>query len=340
VTGAAPRRPGAAQRPVLFVTGWVPPDRAPALAALAERVPLVVATFGGRVHHATAGTGRAAVTQRGVHALAASGRFAAVVAGTAGRAALPAAWLGARRAGVPFVLWSALWAPLRTPAHVAAEPLLRAIHRDAACVVGYGTHVVAHARRLGARRTAVAPQAVDGAFWGAPADPPAGRDGTILFVGRDVPEKGLAVLRAAAARAGLAGRLRAVTGGAGPEELRNLYRSADVLVVPSLPTRRFREPWGLVANEAMHARTPVIATDAVGAAAGGLVRHGRNGLVVPAGDAGALAAALARLDGDPDLRERLGAAAARDVAPFTHDAWAAAFAAVLTATLDDRRKDP
>ena len=44
------------------------------------------------------------------------------------------------------------------------------------------------------------------------------------------------------------------------------------------PRRHFREPWGLVANEAMNQGTPVIATDAVGAAAGGLVRHERNGL--------------------------------------------------------------
>ena len=50
------------------------------------------------------------------------------------------------------------------------------------------------------------------------------------------------------------------------------------------------EPWGLVVNEAMNQATAIIASDAVGAAAGGLVRDGRNGLIVPAGDAGALAA--------------------------------------------------
>ena len=69
--------------------------------------------------------------------------------------------------------------------------------------------------------------------------------------------------------------------------------------MPSIATRTFREPWGLVANEAMHAGLPVIATDAVGAAAGGLVRHERNGLVVPAGDASALAGAIERLRNRP-----------------------------------------
>ena len=73
----------------------------------------------------------------------------AVVCGTAGRRALPAAYLGARRARVPFVLWSALWHEPRTPAHLAARPLMRHIHRRADAVVTYGPHVSAHARRLG-----------------------------------------------------------------------------------------------------------------------------------------------------------------------------------------------
>ena len=89
-----------------------------------------------------------------------------------------------------------------------------------------------------------------------------------------------------------------------PEQVRNFLAAADVLVIPSLRTRSFREPWGLVANEAMNQSTPIIATDEVGAVAGGLVRHERNGLVVPAGDARRWPAALRRLHDD--------AAAARD----------------------------
>ena len=91
----------------------------------------------------------------------------------------------------------------------------------------------------------------------------------------------------------------------------------------AIATREFREPWGLVANEAMHQRLPVIATTAVGAAAGGLVRHERNGLVVPSGDAAALAGALRTLRAEPALRERLGTQARHDAAAFTFDAWAA-----------------
>ena len=98
---------------------------------------------------------------------------------------------------------------------------------------------------------------------------------------------------------------------AAPARLREIYAACDVLVVPSISTRTFREPWGLVVNEAMNRGLPVIASDAVGAAAGGLVRDGENGIIVPEADTGALARAISRLEADGALRERMGAAAAR-----------------------------
>ena len=123
------------------------------------------------------------------------------------------------------------------------------------------------------------------------------------------------------AQAGATGTAR-VDGPASALEVRNFYGGADVLVVPSIPTRTFREPWGLVANEAMNQGLPVIATNAVGAAAGRLVRHERNGLIVPAGDARALAGAIRRLHDDPGLRARLGAQGREDVRAHTAEAWA------------------
>jgi glycosyltransferase involved in cell wall biosynthesis len=343
-------------RPVLFVTNLVPPDRAGAFAALHARAPIELALFGGRSHHATGGVDDPGVphrhvTQREVHALAASGRYRAVVAGTAGRTALPAAWLGARRARVPFVLWSALWAELRTPAHVLARPLMAAIYRDAAAVVAYGPHVAAFAREHGARHVEIAPQAVDNAFWASPSPAPERpAPFTVLFVGRPAREKGvpelLAAWRAAAldpARAALvlagdgleaAGGtpgVRAV-GAVQAAKLRNFYAGADVLAIPSIPSPRFVEPWGLVANEAMNQHCAVIATDAVGAAAGGLVRDGQTGLVVPAGDPAALAAAIRRLDGDRALCRRLAAEGAEAVRAYTYEAWADGFTAALDGT--------
>jgi glycosyltransferase involved in cell wall biosynthesis len=344
-------------RPVLFVTNLVPPDRVGAFAALHERVGIELALFGGRSHHATGGVEDPGVphrhvAQRDVHALAASGGYRAAVAGTAGRAALPAAWLGARRARVPFVLWSALWAELRTPAHLAARPLMAAIYRSAHAVVAYGPHVAAFARRHGARRVEIAPQAVDNGFWSAPASAPERRAPfTCLFVGRPAREKGVAELLMAWRLTGLAppaGTLVLagpghdpavattpgvqVVGALQPENLRNFYAGAGVVAIPSIPSPRFVEPWGLVANEAMNQHCAVIATDAVGAAAGGLVRHEHTGLVVPAGDPAALAEAIRRLHDDPPLRERLGGAGAEAVAAYTYEAWADGFAAALRGT--------
>jgi glycosyltransferase involved in cell wall biosynthesis len=96
-------------------------------------------------------------------------------------------------------------------------------------------------------------------------------------------------------------------------------------VIPSITTALDREPWGVVVNEAMHSGVPVIATDAVGAAAGGLVVDGRNGLVVPERDPTALADAMLRLIRDPELATRMGEAARRDVAAFNYPRMAQAF---------------
>jgi glycosyltransferase involved in cell wall biosynthesis len=103
------------------------------------------------------------------------------------------------------------------------------------------------------------------------------------------------------------------------------------VTLPSIPTPRFREPWGLVCNEALHQATPVVATDAVGAVAGGLVRDGETGLVVPAGDAAALASAITRLLDDAALRERLGTAGRTALAGHTHELQADAFGRALAA---------
>ncbi len=337
---------------VLLVTNHVPPERAGAFAALHARVGIELALFGGRSTHATAGVGDPGVphrhaSAREVYALAASGRYDAVIAGTAGRAALPAAYAGARRGRVPFVLWTALWAPLTSPALLPSVPLLAHLYRNADAVVTYGEHVSAYVRARGARDVFVAPQAVDNAWWSAPAGE---RDSPFLavFVGRGAREKGIAVLAEAWRLGGrdstlvLVGPERAPLGEAvgpqPPDVVRNFYARAGVVLIPSIPTPDFREPWGLVANEAMNQAVPIIASDAVGAAAGGLVRDERNGLVVPAGDAAALAAAITRVRDDSVLRDTLGANARRDVAAFTFESFASGFETALRAA-SDRRKD-
>jgi glycosyltransferase involved in cell wall biosynthesis len=327
---------------------------------LHERENVVFALFGGRTHHAAAEPSDDApilpfphrhVRQREVGALAASNEFRAVVCGTAGRVALPGAYAGARRAALPFVLWTSLWAQPRSLAGLAGALPLRRIYRGADAVATYGPHVSAYVTARGARNVFEAPQAVDNEFWSTEVPGTRFAQFQAVFTGRLHREKGLSALVEAwqdadldaesatlvlvgpgpeRARAGATRTMRFL-GSSTPVEVRNFYGGADVVVVPSIPTRTFREPWGLVVNEAMNQGLPVIATDAVGAVAGGLVRHERNGLVVPAGDAGALARAIRRLHDDPGLRARLGTQGREDVRAYTAEAWAEGIGSALQA---------
>jgi glycosyltransferase involved in cell wall biosynthesis len=344
-------RGGAALTPVLFVTNYAPPFRVPSFAALHEREDVVFALVGGALRHGGGAGARAGPfpalrpPERAVARLAASGRFRAVIAGLSGRIALPGAYAGARAAGVPFVLWATIWRHPRTLAHVLSYVPLRHIYRRADAIATYGPHVSAYVRRAGARGPVFeAPQAADVAFWSASATAPRRQAPfQVMFAGRLELEKGVDVLLEAWRTAGLEGALvlcgsgplrpaGAVAPGAlDPGELRNYYAGSDVVVVPSIPARDFLEPWGMVVNEAFHQGVPVIASTAVGAVAGGLVAHERTGLVVPAGDAAALAGALRRVHADPDLRARLGAAAREAVAAYTPQAWAAGMSRALAA---------
>jgi glycosyltransferase involved in cell wall biosynthesis len=355
-------------RPVLFVTGHASADRVGALARLHEREGIELALFGGRSKHGgevfegEMPFPHRSVRPRELARLAASGAYRAVVCPTGGRVAPLATWAGARRARVPLILWASLWAHPRSGAHLLSYLPLRRLYRSADAVVTYGPHVSSYVLARGARNVHVAAQSVDNAFWSAPdvAPPeqppwPARASVRFLFVGRDAPEKGIGVLVRAWRRAGLrppaaalalAGvepdRPEAAAGNAADESgivelgrlsaraLRDAYAASDALVLPSLRTRTFREPWGLVVNEAMNRSLPVIASDEVGAVAGGLVRDGVNGLVVPAGDDHALAQALRRLADDPALRARLGEQGASDVAAYSDEAWADGFSGALS----------
>jgi len=71
------------------------------------------------------------------------------------------------------------------------------------------------------------------------------------------------------------------------------------------------EPFGMVVLEGMLYGLPIVASDLGGPAE--ILESGRTGLLVPACDAEALAAALLRLVESAGLRHRLGRAAWREV---------------------------
>jgi len=85
------------------------------------------------------------------------------------------------------------------------------------------------------------------------------------------------------------------------EQVGGFYEAIDALLLPSV-----NEGTPVSVIEALAARRPAVATRVGGIP--DVVRDGVDGFLVDAGDADALAARLAELAADPELRERMGAA--------------------------------
>jgi phosphatidylinositol alpha-mannosyltransferase len=165
----------------------------------------------------------------------------------------------------------------------------------------------------------------------------------IVFVGQPVQRKGLPVLLHAfgALREQIPAELVLV--GPTSDELQRMMLSlrgvhalgklddeakrrelerADMLCAPALGGESF----GMVLTEAFAAGTPVVASDIAGYRE--VVHNGVDGVLVPAGDARALADALHDLWAHPERRAQMGRAAAAGVRRF---AWPQVAAEVLDA---------
>ena len=156
------------------------------------------------------------------------------------------------------------------------------------------------------------------------------QDGTpnVLFVGRHEPRKGLLDLLKAhrmLRKTGTESRLLVV--GSGPQEREarryvatrslqgveflgrvsdaekaQLFRTADVFASPATGGESF----GIVLLEAMAAGAPIVCSDIHGYK--GVVRRGREGLLVPPRQPRELAVAIDRLLRDPSMRDQMSAA--------------------------------
>jgi len=228
----------------------------------------------------------------------------------------------------------------------AGGPYVRFLYNravDAVIAISEGVRTALIRVGVRAERIRVVPSGIDAR---ALAAPPAARaavrrewglgddEVAVVALGALEVRKGHAVLLAAAAGlASAAPRLRYVFCGEGRQakalagaaaaldgaarlvgfrrDVAACLAAADIVALPSL-----QEGLGVAALEAMAAGRPVVASRVGGLAEA--VVHEETGLLVPPGDPTALAAALARLARDPDLRARLGAAGhARVLARYT-----------------------
>jgi glycosyltransferase involved in cell wall biosynthesis len=149
--------------------------------------------------------------------------------------------------------------------------------------------------------------------------------GARCLIAGEGPER--EALEARADRLGLGERVRFLGRRSDPARL---LAACDIFVLPSR-----REGLGVAALEAMAAGRPVVASRIGGLA--DAVGEGCAGILVEPGDVADLARALARLFGDRDARERLGAAGPPRVAASFHpEGMCAAYEKLYREVLDGR----
>lgn len=157
----------------------------------------------------------------------------------------------------------------------------------------------------------------------------AGHDARLVIAGED-DAGGTGYRRVIEARIAELGLDDAVTllGAVSEGEVRRHLLEAHVFALAS-----WHEPLGVALMEAMSCEVPTIGTAAGGVAE--LIRDGQDGILVPPRDPPAMADAILRLAGDPDLARRLGQAGReRIVSGFGAEAGAETLIRLVAETRD------
>jgi len=257
------------------------------------------------------------------------------------------------------VLWSESTALDGRHSSYLRTRVKRMVVAMSAATVVPGVAALDYAKALGARRVAVARNAV-----ALPQErsieelASAGRDTlTALYIGRLSHEKGVDVLLQAWSNVQRRIKAQLVIVGSGPEEaaLRHMeknlelkdvrwipflppseldrwYRSADVLVLPSRS-----EPWGFVINEAMGEGLPVIASDVCGASRD-LITDGVTGWMVAPDEHEVLANRIVEALSDGPRRAEVARAAKALIAEYTPDSWASSMANLVESLVVSRAR--
>jgi len=275
----------------------------------------------------------------------------------------------------PLIVWTGDWSVVDSLTNRCFARFNSCVYHHADAVVTYGNHVTRYLSEHGVdpRKIFTSKHAVTNSVYSRAVTPEEiaslrnhlaiqADARIILSIGRLVPAKGLEYLVRGFAEASQGRNACLVLVGTGPERefCENLvcelgiggrvrfpgyvrpldtvayYGASYAFALSSVTWHGWKEPWGLVINEAFNQGVPVVTTSAVGAAMGGLVVDGENGFVVPERNSTAIGLALSQLLDHPETRDRFSADARSCIALWDQDHMVEAFSDAIEYVLRKR----
>lgn len=205
-----------------------------------------------------------------------------------------------------------------------------------------------YAQSMSVRRVMYIPNAVDCRYWTPPDDGVTSNGRTILVPRMLVPKNGVGfAVRAMKTIVDIIPDARMIVAGDGPlrhpleravsesrdgairilgdvprEEMKALYHSANVVLIPSITVSGVQEATSIAALEAMACGRPVVASRIGGLSE--IIRNYQDGILVPEKSPDAIADAVNMLLTDGQLARRIGSEARRRaIRDFSTPTWAA-----------------